>query len=130
MKKVVNINDRLKDKKRKHEVELYNNKVEILQRLVHCSSCQFKCAMCGDDLKAYESPCPQNLAPSGIILCKICRTEFEEFLKLTKENKKSDIDWHNEEWKNLWATWLDYQHAIAEYRNSKEFRQLSLEPED
>ncbi len=130
MKKVVNISDRLKDKKRKYEVEVYSNKVEILQRLVYCSSCKFKCAMCGDDLKIVDSSCPQDCASSGLILCNICRTEFEEFLQITKENKTSDIFWHNEEWKNLWATWLDYQHAIAEYRNSNEFKQLSLESDD
>ncbi len=130
MKKVVHINDRLEDKKRKHDLEVYQNKVEILQRLVYCSSCKFKCAMCGDDLKGDAPSRPRDLTHSGLLLCKICRTEFEEFLQITKENKTSDIFWHNEEWKNLWATWLDYQHAIAEYRNSNEFKQLSLESDD
>ncbi len=127
MDKVLSITDRLADKKRKQQVELYRNKIETIRRIVQCSSCHFKCAMCGHHLNATDSSCPTAFSPPGLNLCENCRTEFEDFLKISKGQNLSDIFWHNEEWVKLWAAWMDFYQAIGAFGNSAEFAQLIKE---
>ena len=124
MDKVFNITDRLKDKKRKQQAELYRNKIETIQRIVQCASCHFKCAMCGHHLNTPDSSCPPTLAPSGLNLCENCRAEFEDFLEISKGKKTSNIFWHNDEWGKLWAAWMAFHQAVSEFKRSTEFQQL------
>lgn len=128
MNKILNITGRLEDKKRKQQVELYQYKVETIQRIVQCASCHFKCAMCGHHLNTTDSSCPPVLSPYGLNLCENCHAEFEDFLEMSKRNKASDIFWHNEEWVKLWAAWTEFHRAIEEFRNSAEFERLTKEP--
>ena len=127
MDKVLNITDRLADKKRKEQVELYRNKIETIRRIVQCSSCHFKCAMCGYHLNVNDSSSPPANSPPGLNLCENCLTEFEDFLKISRGQKSSDIFWHNAEWVRLWAAWMDFYQAIGAFRNSAEFAQLIKE---
>ncbi|MBL7213995.1 MAG: hypothetical protein ISS61_16600, partial [Desulfobacteraceae bacterium] len=54
----------------------------------------------------------------------------EDFLEMSKGKKGSGAIWHNEQWRNLWTAWLDYQEAMGEFRNSGEFKRLIGELED
>ncbi len=126
MNKVLNITSRLEDKKRKHQIEIYRDKIETVQRFVQCSSCHFKCAMCGHHFENTESIYPPSSSPSpGFYLCESCRAEFEDFLKITSGKKGSDVFWHNKEWVKLWSSWLDFRQAIGDFKNSAEFEQIT-----
>ena len=129
MDKVLSITDRLKDKKLKEHDEIYRHKAATVQRVVQCSSCQLSCAMCGSHLDAPDLCCPSTSSYLKLNLCDCCRAEYNDFLDMSKENKRSDLFWHNEEWMKLWSAWIDYHKAIKMFRNSHEFKQLIKEPE-
>jgi hypothetical protein len=124
MNKILNITNKLEDKKRKQQKKIHRGKMETLQRIVQCSSCHFKCAMCGYHLSTADSPNAPSSSPSNFYLCESCRDEFREYMKMTSGKKESDIFWHNREWMKLWSAWFDFQQAIKEFKNSVEFEQL------
>ncbi len=126
MEKVLSITARLEDKRRKEQVEAYRDKFEAVQRVLQCSACHFKCAMCGRHKTEAESSSPPPTASIESTLCESCRSEFEAFQKISKEGRSGpDIFWHNDEWIELWARWLDYQRSISKFRNSFDFKQLT-----
>lgn len=126
MEKVLSITARLEDKRRKQQVETYRDKFEAVQRVLQCSACHFKCAMCGRHKTEAESSSPPPTASIESTLCESCRSEFEAFQKISKEGQSGpDIFWHNDEWIELWAHWLDYQRSISKFRNSFDFKQLT-----
>ncbi|HDZ89438.1 MAG: hypothetical protein JRJ09_00850 [Deltaproteobacteria bacterium] len=127
MEKVLNITGRIEDRRRKQQVETHRDRFEAMQRLVQCSACHLKCAMCGRHKKGPEEPSiPGSRIPVEETLCEGCRSEFEAFKKLSKGGKKDeDPFWHNEEWRQLWTSWLEYQRSIMKFRNSFDFRGLT-----
>lgn len=125
MKKILNISDRLEDKKLRHQLQAYRERSESVQRAVQCSSCHFKCAMCGYHLNTTKTSCPTGVGSPEFNLCENCRSEFEDFLNAVKGKEGSNIFWHNSEWINLWSAWLEYQHAIRKFRDSDEFIKLT-----
>jgi hypothetical protein len=118
MEKVVDLKHHLEDKKLRRQIEIHRNKSEIVQRIVQCALCQFRCAMCGRHVKETESDC--NLCPS-------CYAEYEDFQSISKGKQGAGVFWQNRQWLNLWAAWLDYRKAIGEFRNSDEYRRLTEE---
>jgi hypothetical protein len=131
MKKILDIADRLEEKRRRKEVEAHRKKLGALQRVVQCAACHFRCAMCGYHLEGADSPHPPASPSHDFHLCESCRAEFEDFLKMTSSKEGSRIPWHNKEWMKMWSAWVNYQKAIREFRNSGDFRQstemLSME---
>jgi len=81
-------------------------------------------------MKEMESSCIPGPSHSDCNLCQVCRAEYEDFLEMSKGKKGSGAIWHNEQWRNLWTAWLDYQEAMGEFRNSGEFKRLIGELED
>jgi hypothetical protein len=78
--------------------------------------------MCGYRLDAPDASCPTS-SHSDFDLCEGCRSELEDFLKIKRGEKVSDVLWHNEKWMTLWSAWLDYTQAIKELKDSREFKQ-------
>ena len=126
MEKVLNITARLEDKRRKEQVEAYRDKFEAVQRVLQCSACHFKCAMCNRHIeKSDPSNSPASPLPE-FNLCESCRSEFEAFQKLSQEDQaEPDVFWHNSEWIELWRCWLDYQRSIEKFRNSFDLKKLT-----
>jgi hypothetical protein len=127
MTKVLNITDRLKNKKQLRQADIYQRRLEALQKVVYCSSCHLRCAMCGSYLEESRSADSGVSKAVDFTLCESCRIEFKDFLKLSRGRGKSDIVWHNKEWVRLWTTWLDFQHAINGFRDSDEFKEIPRE---
>jgi len=126
MEKVLNITARLEKKRQKEQVEAYRDKFEAMQRVLQCSACHFKCAMCGRHIKGADSSGPPLSGTVDSNLCESCRSEFDAFQKISKEGRSgSDIFWHNDEWIELWARWLDYRRSISKFRNSFDFKNLT-----
>jgi hypothetical protein len=124
MDKIVNIEKRIEGKRKKEQVERHREKIDAVQRVVQCSSCHFRCAMCGFHVGSSASPdVPLSLSFS-LTLCGDCRREFDDFLSTSEEKKASEVFWHNREWLNMWAAWLSYRKAMAAFINSKEFKLL------
>ena len=125
MEKILNITNRIEEKKQKEQIKTYRHKIETVQKVIQCSLCHFKCAMCGYHLESTDQSPSQVSSLPDLFLCENCRDEFEDFSKMKSEKRGSDIRWHNKEWINLWSAWLDYQHAIRGFKDSGEFKQLT-----
>ena len=124
MKKILNITDRLEDRKRTEQIETYRNKFESVQRLLQCSGCHFKCSMCGHHVERSEATVrsPAN----DFNLCGNCLAEFEDFLSIShKDNQKEEIFWHTEEWVELWSSWMKFQRALNGFKASINLKQLN-----
>jgi hypothetical protein len=121
MTKIVDIHDQMERKKKKEHLEKYRGRLDSIQKVIQCSSCRFRCAMCGIQLSSGEST---ERPPSGLNLCGDCRAEFEEFVSVTKGKKPPEVFWHNQEWIEVWRSWLDYRKAISTFLASKEYHLL------
>jgi transcription elongation factor Elf1 len=121
MDKVVNIEERIEGQKQKKQLERHRGKIEAIQKLIQCTSCHMRCAMCGHHLKD----------AFAFAFCENCRDEFDDFLSISKGEKPPDVFWHNKEWIDMLSAWLNYRQAVNGFMNSPEFRLLleELDPE-
>jgi hypothetical protein len=125
MEKVLSITSRLQDKKRKEQVREYRDRFEAVQRVLQCSGCQYKCAMCNRHIDQSE---PSDSPPASLMeftLCDSCRFEYEAFMQASQKGEvESDIFWHNTEWIELWTCWINYQRSINKFRSSFNFTNI------
>ena len=127
MDNVVDIKDKLTRRKHGRQIERYRAKIQALQQVLQCSSCHFKCAMCGHHMDHHSAPAEPG--PMGYAFCESCRGEFEDFLAITSGEKKADVFWHNKAWLDMWSAWLEYQQSIQRFMRSPEFKLLLSEIE-
>ena len=125
--KIVNLAERLESKRHKKQIERYRGKTETIQKIVQCSSCQIRCAMCGLYLKKEESSTDSLSAPKGLALCESCRGEFDDFLSVSRGKRQSEVFWHNKEWVKMWSAWINYRKAMTAFIDSPEFKLLMEE---
>jgi len=114
-------------KKGQKSREEFRQKLEATRRIFLCSGCPSKCAKCGTHLEGIER-C-SSPSSSEHHLCDACRSEWETYQKLQRGETANALYYHNTEWIRLWEAWIDYQRALTNYRNSKEFQRLLLELE-
>jgi len=124
MDKVVNIRQRIEDKKQRERREHHREKMETIQKVVQCTACHFRCAMCGLHVTAADSPDQPPTSPDGLTFCESCGQEFDDFLAISRGEKRPDISWHNKEWFNMWSAWLEYRESINDFLNSNEFKHI------
>lgn len=123
MTKIVDMQDQIQKKKQKELLEKYRGRVETVQKMVQCSACHFRCAMCGTQVEGHGA----GKSQIGLTFCEECGLEFEEYQSVSRGRKKPDVFWHNAEWLNVWSSWLSYRRAVAAFTNSREFRLLMEE---
>ena len=123
-KKIVSLAERLEDKLHKKQVERYRGKVENIQKIVQCGSCQIRCAMCGLYLKNDEAAQNPDSTSTGLTLCESCRSEFDDFLSVSRGGQRSEVFWHNEEWIKMWSAWINYRKAMTAFVESPELKLL------
>jgi hypothetical protein len=131
MDKVVNIEERIEGQKQKKQLERHRGKIEAIQKLIQCTSCHMRCAMCGHHLKDAVSSHDALSSSFAFAFCENCRDEFDDFLSISKGEKRPDVFWHNKEWIDMLSAWLNYRQAVNGFMNSPEFRLLleELDPE-
>lgn len=124
MNNVVNIQKRIESRKQKEQLEQYRGKTWAIQKVIQCSSCHFKCAMCGlhFDMKDSSNKPAQSLL--GFTFCESCREEYKDFLSISRGENQPDVFWHNKEWLHMWSAWLNYRQAITNFTDSDEFKLL------
>ena len=106
--------------------DLREEMFEVLKKVLQCARCQLKCSRCGTQIEESGiSSHPKLPYP----LCSGCRDEYECYLKRDRGETTTGRYWHNEEWLNVWQTWLKHQKALDHYRNSQEFIRLLHEIE-
>ena len=130
MEKVVDLEERIESRKSKERLEHFRGKMETVQKILQCSSCHLKCAMCSTLLEGRDTSTASHPAHLGLRFCGSCREEFEEFLAITESEAQPTLFWHNEEWKAMWSAWLNYRRTIAAFLRSSEFKLLLEELEN
>lgn len=123
MPKIVDMQHQLQRKKKKELLEKHRGMVETVQKIVQCSSCHLRCAMCGMQL---DKSCVVTSVP-GLSFCEGCRLDFEEYRDVLAGKKEPEVFWHNTEWLNVWGSWLNYRRALSAFTNSREFKRLTEE---
>ncbi len=124
MEKIISIHERIEHQRFKSQQKKYRKKIDTLHRITQCSSCHFKCAMCGKYLESADSCNIPEETDNEYTFCDGCQEEFNDFLALCRGEKIPHVFWHNREWKKMWAAWLRYQRAINEFLDSREFDML------
>ncbi|MFO8090249.1 MAG: hypothetical protein R6U13_10465 [Desulfatiglandaceae bacterium] len=123
MDNILNIEDLLQTRRRRRELETKTRKVQAVRKLVQCTSCRFRCAMCGGRVEVDDMQ-PVKFEELDFVLCENCKTDFDDYKAVVEKKLSSDCFWHNKEWVALWSSWIGYQRAIRSFKNSKEFKQL------
>jgi hypothetical protein len=100
---------------------LQDEKIEVLRKILQCARCQLKCSRCGTQIEEADERHHSFLSHP---LCSGCGEEHEAYLKLSRGELAAGHYWHNEEWMEVWRTWLEHQKSLEHYRNSKEFIKL------
>jgi Pyruvate/2-oxoacid:ferredoxin oxidoreductase delta subunit len=100
---------------------LNEEKFEVLKKVLQCARCQLKCSRCGTQIEETED---RQHSPLPYPLCSGCGDEYKVYLELTKGESATGRYWHNQEWMEIWRTWLQHQKALDHYRSSKEFIKL------
>jgi Pyruvate/2-oxoacid:ferredoxin oxidoreductase delta subunit len=118
---VIELDKRRQQQQNEKADALQETKIDLLKKVLQCARCQLKCSRCGTQIE--ESGEEQN-SKLPYPLCSGCGEEHEVYLKLSQGKLKAGRYWHNEEWMDVWRTWLQYQQALDHYRNSKEFIKL------
>jgi len=124
MSKIVDMRERIATKKQKEQLEKYRGRTETIQRMIQCSTCHFRCAMCGLQVKSGDPVERPSRETFGLTFCEGCREDFEEYLAVTKGKREPNLFWHNKEWLDLWSALLGYRRAITAFIASREFKLL------
>ena len=122
--KIVSLRERLEDKKQREKLEQYRGKIETIQKMMQCSSCQMRCAMCGHHVGERDASTHPPARSLGLTLCASCKSEYDDFLSLSRGKEQSDVFWHNKEWIKMWSAWLSYRQAMVAFVDSPEFKIL------
>jgi len=125
--KIVSLSERLESKRHKKQIERYRGKTETIQKIIQCSSCQIRCSMCGLYLKKEETSTEIPHASMDLMLCESCRSEFDDFLSVSRGQQPSEVFWHNKEWVKMWSAWINYRKAMTAFVDSSEFKLLMEE---
>jgi hypothetical protein len=83
--------------------------------------------MCGLYLKEEDSTKETPHASLGLMLCASCRSEFDDFLSVSRGQQQSEVFWHNKEWVKMWSAWIEYRKAMTAFVGSPEFKLLMEE---
>lgn len=103
-------------------------KIDALRKVFQCTRCIMKCAKCGTQLDMGAQEPTRYATPYRF--CRNCQDEYEEYRERAETDTAPRYYWHNDLWMQAWATWLDHQRLVDQYRQSKEFLQLMQEVEE
>ncbi len=123
MDKVLSIEERLQANRRQRELKAGSHKIEAVRKLVQCTSCRMRCAMCGCQVDD-DDPRPSRFGELNFQLCASCRADFDDYKAMADGREVPELFWRNEQWADLWASWLEYQRAIKDFINSDGFKEL------
>jgi Pyruvate/2-oxoacid:ferredoxin oxidoreductase delta subunit len=117
---IIELEKRRQHQQRQRTDGLNEEKLEILKKVLQCTRCQLKCARCGAQILVDD----KEHSPLPYPLCSGCGDEYKLYLELKTGDPGAGRYWHNQEWMEIWRTWLQHQKALDQYRNSKEFIKL------
>ncbi len=123
MSKIISLDDKLKLSSQQRSALARKRKILAVRKVFQCTHCASKCERCGTSVG------PEHTRARGSVrvpynFCDSCAEEYIEYIdRLQGKGGKKDY-WYNHAWNKVWQTWIEYQGAIDQYMQSKEFRQL------
>ncbi len=128
MAEILEFGRKVQDLKSIKDSSLRQKKLEALKKVFQCAQCMVKCAKCGSQIEAQRRDAQRFAAPYSF--CRNCREEYEEYQqRIRGEEPGPRYYWHNDQWLDVWRSWLDHQQSLDRYKHSKEFLQLIEEAE-
>lgn len=133
MADVISIDEKLKIAQEARDANARRRKVEAVQKVFQCVHCAFKCEKCGAQIDP-QSGGPQTRGERRVPyrFCSGCMEEYLDYVAKLQGGGDRDAYWRNDEWMDLWRTWIDYQGSLDRYLKSKAFVRLmqDLKQED
>ncbi len=128
MAEILEFGKKAQDLKSMRDTDLRQKKLEVLRKIFQCTRCVVKCAKCGSQIEAGKKESSRYATPYPF--CSNCQEEYEEFQQRAKgEEQGPKYYWHNDQWLEVWRSWLEHQKCLDRYKHSKEFLQLLEEAE-
>jgi hypothetical protein len=129
MAEILEFGRKVQDLKSLRDANERQRKIDALRKVFQCTRCIMKCAKCGTQLDMGTQEPTRFATPYRF--CRNCQDEYEEYRERVESAKPTPrFYWHNDLWMRAWATWLDHQKLVDQYRQSKEFLQLMQEVEE
>lgn len=129
MAEIIEFGKKAQDFKSEQDNAERRRKIESLRKIFQCTRCLLKCAKCGTQLDMQSSAQSRYATPYPF--CTNCKEEYDEYRARVEGGKSSSKRyWHNENWMQVWDSWLQHQQCLDTYRQSKEFLQLLHEVEE
>lgn len=129
MAEIIEFGKKAQDFKSEQDNAERRRKIESLRKIFQCTRCLLKCAKCGTQLDMQGSAQSRYATPYPF--CNNCKEEYDEYRARVEGGKNSSKHyWHNENWMQVWDSWLKHQQCLDTYRQSKEFLQLLHEVEE
>ena len=123
MSKIIEIKQHIALEKQKKKQAEHMSRVKPLLHFLQCSTCTMKCRRCGSTVDvSTDYAFPPTIA--SFAFCSDCRREYAEYQRTKFGQESEDIPWHNQHWKEMWNSWIEYQKALTKFLHSKEVRDL------
>ncbi len=126
MADIISLNKKLQLSEAQKAAIKKKQKIMAVQKVFQCTHCTFKCEKCSTQL---EDSTSRVVGPYRIPyrFCDSCAEEYIDYIQRLKGAGDSDCYWRNDDWLEVWRTWIDYQSAVDRYLKTKEFVQLMHE---
>lgn len=129
MANIIEFGRKVQSLKSMKDTSLRQKKLESLKKIFQCTRCMMKCAKCGahierdkEDSRRFATPYP---------FCRNCQEEYQEYRERSDGTQGNpNYYWHNDDWMEVWKTWIEHQKSLDRYKSSKEFMQLVEEAEE
>jgi hypothetical protein len=130
MSKIISLDDKLQLSASQKAILERKRKIMMVRKVFQCTHCTSKCERCGVGLGS-ENQTNADYPQIPYRLCESCSEEYVDYINHLQGKGDAEAYWHNHAWMKIWQTWIEYQGAIDQYLQSKEFRKLldELRPE-
>ena len=123
MSKVISLDDKLKLPSEQRDALERKRKILAVRKVFQCTHCSSKCERCGISVGP-EHKRAEGSARIPYNFCDSCAEEYIEYINRLQGKGNIKDYWYNHAWNKVWQAWIEYQGAIDQYMQSKEFRQL------
>jgi hypothetical protein len=126
---IISFDDKVAPAREKKAAVRRKEKALAVRRVFQCTGCAHKCEKCGTPV---EPPGAGEREGAGHPLlpykfCEACQDEYLDYLERLQGRGDPECYWRNDEWRDAWRKWIDYQGSVDRYTKSKEFQRLLQE---
>ena len=122
MSKIIKFEEHIELERQKKKEAEKRERMEQLLHFLQCSTCRMKCSRCGSQVDvSVENLCPLDVP---FHLCQVCKEDYAEYQRSLQGAENKAIVWHNQEWREMWNLWVEYQKAARRFLTSREVQDL------